>query len=286
MPAIPSRLGGGVSSTCGAVVRGCARRPVTASSSVPDGRRCARASEALVVSNGMRWLQVSARSHVRMASGTVARVDLRLVRRVTRYAVRLRGHLPMRRTHVERDGAPVSVACRRRAALRGFGCRLLRVWVVAGAALAAVRVLRRIEIRECLLHVVAAEALRSARHQRSTRRVSRREGGDLGGELMAYGTVTDRLALHLFHHDLRVALLVAPALAAGRASRLEAVHLGAMARHALHVLERARIRLEVDAVPRRRPDALPRRGVTGDVTRLADAILDRRVLRRSCPDAP
>jgi len=200
------------------------------------------------------------------------------VRHVTRYALRGRGHLLVRRAHVEWDGAPVSVACRRRAALRRLGRRLLRVWIVAGTAFAAVRILRRIEIRKRLLHVVAAEALRSARDQRSPRRVSRREGGNLRGELMAYGTMANRLVLHLVQHDLRVALLVTSALAAGRASRLEAMHLRAVARHAFHVLERARIRLEVNAVPRRRPDALPRGRITRDVTRLADAILDRRVL--------
>jgi len=212
-----------------------------------------------------------------MAPRAIAGVDLCLVRHVTRYARRLRGHLPMRSAHVEWDGAPVSVACRRRAAFRRFGHRLLRVWIVAGATLRAVRVLRRIEIRQRLLHVVAAEALRSAWDQRSTRRVSRREGGDLGGELMAYGTVTNRLVLHLGQHDFRVALLVAPALTAGRARRLEAVHLRAVARDALHVLERARIRLEMDAVPGRRSDPLPRGGVIRDVTGLAHAILDRRV---------
>jgi hypothetical protein len=221
-----------------------------------------------------------------MASGAVAGVDLCLVRHVTRYALRGSGHLFVRRAHVERDGAPVAMACRRRAALRGFGRRLLCVRIVTGATLAAVRVPRRIEIRECFLHVVAPEALRSTRDQRSTRRVGRREGGDLRRELMAYGAMTDRLILHLVQHDLRIALLVAPTLAAGRAGRLEAVHLSAVARHALHVLERARIRLEVDAVPSRRPDSLPRGGVIRDVTRLADAISRPSRACRSCPAAP
>ncbi len=89
--------------------------------------------------------------------------------------------------------------------------------------------------------------------------------------------MTDRLVAHLVEHDLRVVRLVTPTLAAGRASGLEAVHLHAVARHAFDVLERARIGLEVDAVPRRRPDALPVGGVPGDVTRLADAILHGRV---------
>jgi len=240
-------------------------------------RRRARAAECLRRVERCWCLPVPVRSRVCVASGAVARVDLRLMRHVTRYAVPGRGHLPMRRAHVERDGAPVAVTRRRRAALRRLGRGLLRVWIVAGATFAAVRILCRIEIRECLLHVVAAEALRSARDQRSTCRVGRCEGGDLSRELMAYRAVTDRLTLHLLQHDLRVALLVASTLAAGRASWLEAVNLRAVARHAFHVLERARIRLEVDAVPCRRPDSLPRRSVTGDVTRLAHAIFDRRV---------
>src|SRR4029079_5444286 len=79
-------------------------------------------------------------------------------------------------------------------------------------------------------------------------------------------------------NDLRITLLVTPALSAGRSCGLEAVDLHAVARHALHVLERARIGLEVDAVSGCRPDALPAGAIPGHVTRLAHWILPRRVL--------
>src|SRR5262249_17800455 len=155
-----------------------------------------------------------------------------------------RGHLLVRRPGVERHLLPGRVTGRRRARLRRRLRGFVRVRIVAGAPFPAVRVLLPIEVREGLLPVVAPQTLRPARGEYSARRVDSRERGDLRRERVTDGTMTDRLVLHLLHHDLRVALLVAPALSAGRLCGLEAVHLDAVAGDALDVLERARVGLE------------------------------------------
>src|SRR5204862_5302116 len=80
-----------------------------------------------------------------------------------------------------------------------------------------------------------------------------------------------RLTRHLAQADLSAD--VAACLPAGRVHRHEAVHLETVARGALHIAERARIRLEVHAVPRGCCDALPLflLFVTLDVAAGADA---------------
>src|SRR5262249_52313008 len=84
---------------------------------------------------------------------------------------------------------------------------------------------------------------------------TRRQERHLGGELMAGHTVEIRLARHFpqtyFGTD------VTARLPAGRVHRYEAMDLETVAGGALHISERAGIRLEVHAMPGGGGDALP-----------------------------
>ena len=127
---------------------------------------------------------------------------------------------------------------------------------MAHATRAAVWIARRVEVGEDRLHLVAGEALPEPRDQRAPRRVACRERRHVGGEPVTHGAMQVGLAAHLREPDLHVH--VTAGLRAGGVYRDEVVHLDAVTRDALHVLERARIRLEVRAVPGGGRDSLPR----------------------------
>ena len=205
----------------------------------------------------------------RMASCAIARIDLCAVGIVTQGAP-----LPdalVRRADMERLGPPVGVTTGRRTGLQRIGGSRLFVGIVAHAALLAMRVARRIEVGELGAHFMAAETFVRAGAERSSGGIARRKQRHLRRERMAGDAMEFRLTRHLAQADLRAD--VAACLPAGRVHRHEAVHLETVARGALHIAERARIRLEVHAVPRGCCDALPLflLFVTLDVAAGADA---------------
>ena len=223
-----------------------------------------------------RWTQPAAASHIRVTTGTVARVHLRLMRSMAGETPR--ADAAMIRPDVKRLIAPVRVATRRRARLRGRLGRFLGVGVVARPALPGVRILRRVEVAEHLPHLVAAQALLLAGNQRPASRVAGRQGRDVGLERVATGAVTRRLSRHLAEDDVGLALLVTTALATRSTDRLEPVHFSTVARDALELPEVGRVGLEVDAMAGGRRDALPARAIARDVAGLAHAVRHEGVL--------
>ena len=140
------------------------------------------------------------------------------------------GPLPVRRTDMERDAPPVGVTLRIGAGLECVRGLRVRVRVVAHPAAAPVRVLGRIEGRQDLAHLVAAEALALRRGEDARRGV---EGHELrlGRELVA-GVAVELLLVgervqirrletrrHPAEPDLDLVGEVAALLRAGRVGR-------------------------------------------------------------------
>lgn len=127
--------------------------------------RHSRSSKCLKRIERKRWFELAARAYASVATFAVARIGLCSMRTVARQA--LRPDALVRRADVEGLVAPVGMTARCLTRFRrDFRCLLL-VRVVAHSALPRMRILLRVEIREDLLHVVAAEALRCAGHKRA-----------------------------------------------------------------------------------------------------------------------
>src|SRR6266487_1144411 len=191
--------------------------------------------------------------HRSMTPRTVARIDFRSVRLVAQRA--LLRNPAVRGAGMERFVAPVGVTAGGRAALQGICRARLFVRVMAHAARLAVRIAGGIEVRELSPHFVATQALVCAGAEGPGRGIPRREQRDLGRELMARDAVKAGLPRHLAEPDFSPD--VAARLAAGRIDGHKAMDLEAVAGRALHVAQRAGVRLEVDAMPRRCRDPLP-----------------------------
>src|SRR5687768_684999 len=156
----------------------------------------------------------------------------------------------MTRAHVEGLIPPVRVATGRRARIRSCRRILLRMRVVARAALSTVGILCLAEIGENLPHLVAAETLWRAGYEGAACGIARCEGGYCGGELVADCAMPRGLSCHLGNGDARFLRIMATALTAGLLHGLELMELGAMALYAFHVLEHGRVGLEMHAVSR------------------------------------
>src|SRR5688500_8319144 len=150
----------------------------------------------------------------------------------------------MTRAHVEGLIPPVRVATGRRARIRSCHRGLLRMRVVACAALSTVRILCLPEIGKNFSHLVTPETLWRAGYEGAACGIARCERGNCGGELVADRAMASGLSRHLGDGDARFLRIMAPALTAGLLHRLELMELCAMALYALHVLERARVGLE------------------------------------------
>jgi len=190
------------------------------------------------------------------------------------------GHPPVRLADVERHRPPIGVTL-------GVGARCSRIGrlhvgmgIVTHPAGAAVRVLHRIERGDQPLHLVAVEALGLPRSQRAGGRIQGDELG-FGGELMA-GVAVELLLvgqrharreprLHPAQPDLNVVREMTALLGTGRVGRLKPMRGAGVAGETGHVLERGRVGLQVDPMPRRAGDPLPGLlGRAGDVAPFAD----------------
>src|SRR5262249_12997897 len=115
-------------------------------------------------------------SHSIVAPRAVTRVDPRRVGLMTRRA--RRAHLPVVEPDVKRVVPPALVATGIGAGLRGLGRRLLGVRVMALPAGATMRVFRRIEGSQHLLHLVTGKAFLVGGNEGPGRRIPGGEPGD------------------------------------------------------------------------------------------------------------
>jgi len=174
----------------------------------------------------------------------------------------------------QRVGARVAAAVLTR--LVGRGRRRLRVWVVAVAAPALVRIVRRHEAFDHALHRVTAEAVLVARHQLGERhmpivRVAHRDRESVAGR-----AVKACLIGHLAESNAH--RLVAAGLLARRLDRDETMRGDAVAGETLDAEFLRGIGLEVHGMTRGGDDALPCAiGLALDVATRADVARDRGV---------
>lgn len=141
--------------------------------------------------------------------------------------------------------------------------------IVTRPALPAVRILCDVEIGQGFSHVVASKTLRRPGHQSPARRVLGCKSRHLSGKAVTACAVPHSLSAHLCNADVRFLRRVTSGLTAGLLRRLEVMQLPAVTFHALDVLERCRVGLEMNTMPCGGRNACPRRGVLRHMTRFA-----------------
>ena len=190
-----------------------------------------------------------------VTSQAVGPPHLPAVRLVTRAA--LIDRMPAEPAMKRRERVGGGVALRGRARLVRVLGLLLFVRVVAAAAVPLVRVCGQVERENLLHHLVARRTIQRLGPELESRLRDGGAGGDAGFVVVTGGAMLEALPRHRAEVDANVG--VAAALLARRIVGHEHMKVAAVASHALNVLERRRIRLEVQSVPRRQCDQRQRR---------------------------
>lgn len=207
-----------------------------------------------------------------VTSGAIARIHSCGMRRVAKSAAL--GNPCVRRSGVEGLILPIAVTAR--AFQPGFLCFLLGMGIVAGSALGAMRVTRRIEIRNQCLHRVASIALADSRSDRAHRGSGISRGLDLRRKAVTGDAMQRGLIGHFRKPDRDV--VVASHRPASGIDRREPMNLHPVASHTLHLLQRRILRFEMNLVSSRLANTPPGFHFPRDMTFLASCVRHRRVV--------